>query len=55
MVIENFTAKFKGLTRLLDLLPFETFKPVALTRLVLTSPPPQVLQKVPKEQIHEAT
>ena len=44
-VLQQFTAKFQGLTRLLDLSPFASFTPDEKTQMVLGNPPPQVLQK----------
>ena len=61
-VLEQFTAKFQGLTRLLDLAPFATFKPDEMTRMVHRTPPlgrgtprTQVLKKGLKGWITEAT
>ena len=42
-VLQHFTAKFYGLTRLLDLPTFASFTPDEMTRMVLGNPPPQVL------------
>jgi len=44
-VLDKFAAKFRGLTRLLDLPPFASFKPDEMTQMVLGNPLPQVLQK----------
>ena len=54
-VLQQFTAKFQGLTRLLDLPPFQSFTPDEKTRMVLGNPPPQVLQKGLKGWVTEAT
>jgi len=54
-VLQQFTAKFQGLTRLLDLPPFASFTQDEMTRMVLGNPSPQVLQKGPKGWITEAT
>ena len=54
-VLQQFTAKFQGLTRLLDLPPFASFTPDEKTRMVLGNPPPQVLQKGLHRWIMEAT
>jgi len=54
-VLHQFTAKFQGLARLLDLPPFASFTPHEKTRMVLGNPPPQVLQKGLKVWIMEAT
>jgi len=44
-VLQPFTAKFQGLTRLFDLPPFTIFTPDEMTRMLSGNPPPQVLQK----------
>ena len=54
-VLQQFTAKFQRLTRLLDLPPFASFTPDEKTRMVLGNPPPQVLQKGLHRWIMEAT
>ena len=54
-VLQQFTAKFQGLTRLLDLPPFASFTPDEKTRMVLGNPPPQVRQKGLKGWITETT
>jgi len=54
-VLQQFTAKFQGLTRLLDLPPFVSFTPDEKTPMVLGNPPPQVLQKGLKGWVTEAT
>ena len=54
-MLQQFTAKFQGLTRLLDLPPFASFTPDEKTRMVLGNPPPQMLQKGLKGWIMEAT
>ena len=54
-VLQQFTARFQGLTRLLHLPPFASFTPDEQTRMVLGNPPPQVLQKGLKGWIMEAT
>jgi len=43
-LLHQFTAKFQGLTRLLDLPPFASFTPHEKTRMVLGYPPLQVLK-----------
>ena len=55
LVLAQFTAKFQGLTRLLELTPFASFTPDKMTRLVLGTPPPPVLTKDLKGWITEAT
>jgi len=54
-VLQQFTAKFQGLTRLLDLPSFSSFTPDEKTRMVLCNPPPQVLPKGLNGWIMEAT
>jgi len=54
-VLQQFTTKFQGLTRLLDLPPCAFFTPDKKTRMVLGNPPLQVLQKGLKGWIMEAT
>ena len=54
-VLQQFTAKCQGLTRLLDLPSFASFTSDEMTRIVLGNPPPQVLQKGLKGWIIEAT
>jgi len=54
-VLQQFTAKFQGLTRLLGLPPFASFTPDEKTRMVLGNPPPQVLQKGLKGWVTEVT
>jgi len=55
LVLAHFTAKFQGLTRLLDLPPFASFTPDEMTRLVIGNPPPTVLKKDLKGWIAEVT
>ena len=55
MVLAQFTAKFQGRTRLLDLPPFASCTPNEMTQLVLGKPPPPVLTKDLKGWITEAT
>jgi len=54
-ILQQFPAKFQGLTRLLDLPPFASFTSDEMTRMVLGNSPPQVLQKGLKRLITEAT
>jgi len=54
-VLQQFTAKFQGLTRLLDLPHFASFTPDEKTRMVLGNPPPKVLQKGLNGWIMETT
>jgi len=57
LVLAQFTDKFQGLTRLLDLPLFASFTPDEMTRLVLGNLPPPVLTKDLKGwiQVTEAT
>ena len=55
IVLEAFTDKFKGLTRLLNLPSFSSLTNEGKTRLVLGNPLLRVLQKELKAWIQEAT
>jgi len=55
LVLAQFTAKLQGLTHLLDLSPFASFKLDEMTRLVVGNTPPPVLTKDPKGWITEVT
>jgi len=55
MVLAQFTAKFQGRTRFLDLPPFASCTPNEMTQLVLGKPPQPVLTKDLKGWITEAT